>query len=390
VSRQIIIDHSLINWRAARLVGGRLMAISTAPTALSDTAGKLPPLVGDIYLGRVRRMAPETGGCFVDLGQGEQALLPIEKKSDAVHEGAAVTVQVSRAARGAKGPRVGRHITLAGRFDDYPSLEARAKALAAPCPIWVSPPDRRVLLDVRDGPVDQIICPPELEKPLANLIAELGIETDLVPWREPGSPFEALGVEDQIADALATKVGLPGGGFLLIEPTAALVAIDVNAGSDPRGWSHINSQAASEIVRQIQLRDLGGKIVIDFISGRDSPDLRPLVVEMGKQLVANGTRCRIIGPSTLGLVEIERQRRDRGITGDIRHFADQALRRAGRLALARPDRGIRISAGQAVFDWYHARPALLSALAEQFGRPVQWMLDTQLMPGATQVEDCTP
>ncbi len=390
MNTKVVIDRSLIAWRAVAYVGGKITAASVAPTVLAETYGRLPPLDGDIYLGRVRRMAPEVGGCFIDLGVGEQALMPIEKKGDQVTEGASVIVQVTRAARGSKGPRVGRHITLAGRYKDYSALVDHAGRLNAPCPIWVTEPQMRVLSDVITKDTTEIICPPDIENTLAILVAEMGHDAQLTPLREAGGPFVALGLEDQIAQALATRVDLPGGGFLLIEPTAALVAIDVNAGADQRGWSQVNREAASEIARQIILRDLGGRIAIDFIAGRDSPDLRPLVVEMAKPLTQGGAPCRVIGPSALGLVEIERRRRDRGIIGDVPHFADQTLRAAERLAMTQPGRAIRITAGQSVFDWFQARTNLMTAIATQLGRAPQWVMDPGLKPSETRIEDYAP
>jgi Ribonuclease G/E len=393
-SSLIVLDQSLTAWRAARIEDGNVQAISIVPTALSEVSGLQQPLDGDVFLGRVRRMAPELGGCFVDLGRGEMALMPLEPKQARPSEGEAVIVEVTRAARASKGPRVSRHITLTGRWPTYEALVADSKGLQAPCPIHLAGPAARALAEVcgplnattRSAPT-RVTCPPLAMADIADAMRLLDLPFDLQVFAETGAPFELLGVEAAIAACLGVRVDLAGGAYLLIEPTSALTAIDVNAGTDGRERVVINKGAATEIARQISLRDLGGHIVIDFIAARDAQHLGDAVKILTQSLATPGARTRIIGPSALGLVEIERRRRNRGIVGDARHYADRSLRQAEAIARTHPTRAIKVTAGQAVYDWLKARPALLAALSEQLGRTPKLDLVPGMSPAETRVED---
>ena len=107
-----------------------------------------------------------------------------------------------------------------------------------------------------------------------------------------------------IAALQAAKVDLPGGSSLMIEPTAALTAIDVNAGTMPAAAA--NREALAIIASQLRLRNLSGLILIDFAGGQAQPLLKPLE----KMLGSDPAGCRIGGLTPAGLVEITRPRRD--------------------------------------------------------------------------------
>ncbi len=92
--------------------------------------------------------------------------------------------------------------------------------------------------------------------------------------------FNQYSVEDQIESIYQPRVNLPSGGSIVIEPTEALVSIDVNSGSTGKGKNfeesifQANMEAATELARQLRLRDLGGLIVVDFIDMRNSKNIR--------------------------------------------------------------------------------------------------------------------
>jgi hypothetical protein len=379
----IIVEDGLIAVRAARLADGRMDAASYAPQPISDIHGRLVPLPGDVFWGRVRRAAGELGGYFVDLGIGEQALLPKEGKDPHLTEGASVIVTVTRPAQGGKGPRLSRHIDLGARWPDFASLSAFAKTQTAPCPLAQALPLARVISECWADNVSTITCTPGLAAPLRAL--NLGCSIDI--WTGPDPLFSALEAESHIEACLSPRVDLAGGAWLMIEPTAALVAIDVNSGTDHRPRAVLNALAADEIARQIRLRDLGGRIAVDFIAARDGADLPGAVARLAKGLAEPEGRVQVIGPSRLGLVEIERRRRNRGITGDVRYYADQAIRQLLSVALSRPDRSVTLAGGQALFDWFGARPAIFSELERQLGRKPALVMNRELPPAGFIIED---
>lgn len=126
--------------------------------------------------------------------------------------------------------------------------------------------------------------------------------------------FAAYGVDEELQKALSEKIWLKCGGHIIIQQTEAMVSIDVNTGrfvgqSDPDNTIlSANLEAVDEVVRQIQLRDLGGIIVVDFID-MDEPSHRKQVFKMLQEaLRKDKARTNILHFSDLGLVEMTRQR----------------------------------------------------------------------------------
>ena len=132
-------------------------------------------------------------------------------------------------------------------------------------------------------------------------------------WRKEPL-FERLGIEKEILRALRRRVWLKSGGYLVIQSTEALVAIDVNTGKFTGGTRfeetalQTNLEAVSEIVRQIRLRDLGGILVIDFIDMPDREHRRRLAEALELSLKSDRAHSRVLQVSEFGLVEITRQR----------------------------------------------------------------------------------
>ncbi len=123
--------------------------------------------------------------------------------------------------------------------------------------------------------------------------------------------FNILGEVDKLLDR---KVTLPSGVSLVFDYTEALTVIDVNTSRFQRGANHeetvfeANIEAAREIARQIRLRNIGGIIVIDFIDMTSEEHKELLVEEIKKELIFDRTKTRVIGMSSLGLVEITRKK----------------------------------------------------------------------------------
>ena len=124
-------------------------------------------------------------------------------------------------------------------------------------------------------------------------------------------PVEELGLEDAISDALLKEVKLPSGGRLSIEETKACVCIDVDSGTDNgRGSiSALNQEAAVEIAKQIRLRNLSGKIIVDFAGSSEYKFIKPVLETLEAELAKDSNKGRILGLSKAGNVEVVRVRR---------------------------------------------------------------------------------
>jgi len=126
--------------------------------------------------------------------------------------------------------------------------------------------------------------------------------------------FDKFNIEGEIESLFRRRVDLPSGGYLIIEPTEALVSIDVNTGSYTGRKDHektilrTNLDAAPEIGRQLRLRDVGGIIVIDFIDMEVQANRDKVLQELRQVLARDRARTRAFEVSDLGLIEMTRQR----------------------------------------------------------------------------------
>ncbi|MDQ8169198.1 MAG: Rne/Rng family ribonuclease [Gemmatimonadota bacterium] len=141
-----------------------------------------------------------------------------------------------------------------------------------------------------------------------ELIDRVQLYEDKVPL------FDTEGVETEIRDLFKRRCDLPSGGYLIIEPTEALVSIDVNSGrftgkKDPeKTVTKTNMEAAKEIARQLRLRDVGGIVVCDFIDMETKANRDRVLQELRTHLGRDRARTKAYAVSDLGLIEMTRQR----------------------------------------------------------------------------------
>jgi ribonuclease G len=126
--------------------------------------------------------------------------------------------------------------------------------------------------------------------------------------------FDLFGIEEEIQRALARRVDLKSGGYLIIDQTEALTTIDVNTGGfvGARNFEDTifktNLEAAGAVARQLRLRNLGGIIIADFIDMSREEHQQAVLAELRKQLARDRTRTTVSGFTQLGLVEMTRKR----------------------------------------------------------------------------------
>jgi ribonuclease G len=145
-----------------------------------------------------------------------------------------------------------------------------------------------------------------------------GVDPELINrvhlYVDPVPLFDKYGIEDAIREAFQRRVDLASGGYIIIEPTEALVSIDVNTGrytgkKDPeKTILKTNMDAAKEIARQLRLRDIGGIVVCDFIDMETRANQDRVMQELRQHLARDRARTRAFQISELGLVEMTRQR----------------------------------------------------------------------------------
>jgi ribonuclease G len=212
--------------------------------------------------------------------------------------------------------------------------------------------------------------------------------------------FDLYGVEDEIEKALARRVDLKSGGYLIIDQTEALTTIDVNTGGFVGGRNFddtifkTNLEAAQVIARQLRLRNLGGIIIIDFIDMDNEEHKNAVLNELRKALARDRTRMTVNGFTQLGLVEMTRKRtreslahvlcepcpvcQGRGELKTAQTVCYQALRELLREARQFDAREFRILASQQVIDLFlDEESQSLAMLSDFIGKPVSLQVESQ-------------
>lgn len=183
---------------------------------------------------------------------------------------------------------------------------------------------QKVLRDVYSSDVNRIVVDtPDGVKRVKqhlknwNVNKPVGVLIDY--HQEPIPILDYFRVNAAIREALKPRVDLPSGGYIIIQPTEALTVIDVNSGSFTSSatsretvlWT--NCEAATEIARQLRLRNIAGVIIVDFIDMDSRRDQLQLLEHFSKALRADKARPQIAQLSELGLVELTRKRQGQNI-----------------------------------------------------------------------------
>jgi ribonuclease G len=210
--------------------------------------------------------------------------------------------------------------------------------------------------------------------------------------------FDLYGIEEEIERALARRVPLKSGGYVIIDQTEALTTVDVNTGGFVGGRSFddtifkTNLEAAHAIARQLQLRNLGGIIIVDFIDMENETHRESVLTEFKKALSFDRTRVTVSGFSSLGLVEMTRKRtreslahtlcepcpmcQGRGEVKTAQTVCYEILREIVREARQFDAREFRILASQAVIDLFlDEESQSLAMLGDFIGKPVSLQVE---------------
>ncbi len=170
---------------------------------------------------------------------------------------------------------------------------------------------RRTILDIIDRGLERIIInDKEIYNTIINNLKEFDIKIEL---RENEDLFKIYNLSDQIKKLSQRKVWLKSGGFITIDKTEALTAIDVNTGkfvgkkNIEQTAYIVNKEATVEIAKQLRLRDIGGIVIIDYIDMYEEKNKQEIEMLLKKELKKDRTKCQVEGFTKLNLLEMTRK-----------------------------------------------------------------------------------
>lgn len=350
---------------------GEVRAAVVADGVLQDYAiwrpGR-PDGIGDIHRVRVVAHVPGMAGAFVGLPQGD-GFLPDSEGGSGALEGALLTVRITRAAQGGKGARVSARVE---QTQGTPGLVS-----PGPSPVEelaARYPDAAIEVD---GPALAAELQPALKR-VVTINANI-----LEPYAE------AIGALS------AREIDLPGGMRASIDPTPALVAIDLDMASatagrqvKPKAQLAANLAAIPALLRQIRLRNLSGAILIDAagLSIKRRALLAPALTEA---LAGDPLRPRLLGFTALGFAEIQRPRLRPALHELLAgpHAAGLvALRTMAKESAASPSVAFRLIAAPEIISALEHDTVARAHLAHRTGRPLIAKPDPALSPGGWRIE----
>ena len=206
-------------------------------------------------------------------------------------------------------------------------MQGNVKNLRTPCCIFQEPDlCERVIRDWLTEDVDSIVIDDaasyESMREISSRISRRA-RAKINRYDSATGIFEHYGVERQLQNAFARQVALKSGGYLVIDETEALIAVDVNTGhykgkgSQEDAIREVNLEAVDEVARQLRLRNIGGLVILDLIDMKSRKHQREVVRALKEALRRDRARTNVLDISELGLLEMSRQRQDSSILAQL-------------------------------------------------------------------------
>ena len=216
---------------------------------------------------------------------------------------------------------------LRGLVSVWNEMQGNVKNLRTPCCIFQEPDlCERVIRDWLTEDVDSIVIDdPATYESMREIASRISRRARGKISRFDGVTgiFDHYGVERQLQNAFARQVALKSGGYLVIDETEALIAVDVNTGhykgkgSQEEAIREVNLEAVEEVARQLRLRNIGGLVILDLIDMKSRKHQREVYRALKEALRRDRARTNVLEISELGLLEMSRQRQDQSILSQL-------------------------------------------------------------------------
>ena len=285
----------------------------------------------------------------------------------------------------------------------WASIQEKASTVGAPALLYQDLNlSHRVLRDMANDATDRILVDSRENYQKLHSFAQeytLDFAEHIQHYSGDRPLFDLSGIEDEIERALARRVPLKSGGYLIIDQTEALTTVDVNTGGFVGGRNFddtifkTNLEAAHVIARQLRLRNLGGIIIVDVIDMENGLHRESVLAEFNKALSVDRTRITVNGFTTLGLVEMTRKRtreslahtlcepcpmcQARGEVKTAQTICYEILREILREARQFDAKEFRILADQKVIDMFlDEESQSLAMLGDFIGKPISLQVES--------------
>lgn len=213
-------------------------------------------------------------------------------------------------------------------LNQWKEIQARLDNSKQPTCLYTEPDIiERTVRDFLTENVDRVLIDDDSDgERMTELVGRISKRSQgkIAVFKENIPIFERFNIERQIEQTFQRKVALPSGGEVVIEETEALVAVDVNTGSHRQQKSdnnnfilQVNLEAASEVARQIRLRNMGGLIIIDFIDMKQRKDRMLVYKRMKQEMEMDKAKNHILQISQLGIMQMTRQRHKESVSSGL-------------------------------------------------------------------------
>ncbi|PYI87320.1 MAG: ribonuclease E/G [Verrucomicrobia bacterium] len=216
---------------------------------------------------------------------------------------------------------------LALLLEEWKEIQTRIKKMSSPACVFQEPDlIERTVRDFLTEDVERIVVDsaPQYDRMRIMIDKISKRSADKVKLYAEHQPiFDRFNITRQLETTFSRQVHLKGGGYIVIDETEALVAIDVNTGRHKGGKDQestivrVNLEAADEICRQLRLRNMGGLIVLDFIDMKSRRDQQAVYQRMREGLKRDKAKTHILPISQLGLMEMTRQRHTESVRQSV-------------------------------------------------------------------------
>lgn len=212
-------------------------------------------------------------------------------------------------------------------LNQWADIQRRMEAATKPTCIYTEPDIiERTVRDFLTESIDRVLIDNEEDaRRMMEMVSTISkrSRSKISVFRENIPIFERFNIERQIEQTFQRRVPLPSGGEIVIEETEALVAVDVNTGSHKQKGDNnnfilqVNLEAATEVARQIRLRNMGGLIIIDFIDMKQKKDRNAVYRRMKEEMENDRAKSHILQITQLGIMQMTRQRHKESVSSNL-------------------------------------------------------------------------